>query len=118
MDNTFSEKRWQRKWHYTIPIKPYDVPQEPGVYAIYIDRVLVYIGQSTNLFQRLCSYNINFARYSDSIETPWGNGFKVHCKYSLSSRYGDWLMREARLIRRLQPSGNKRGNKTWRANAA
>jgi excinuclease UvrABC nuclease subunit len=113
-----SDRRWQRKWHYTIPIRPCDVPREPGVYAIYVDRVLVYIGQSSNLFHRLCSHDIDFSRYSNRVETPWGDGFSVQCKYRLSSKYGDWLMREARLIKRLQPSGNKRGNATWRATRA
>ncbi len=42
----------------------------------------------------------------------WTSGMDDPCtvkiKYSVSRKYGDWLMREARLIRRLSPRYNRR----------
>jgi predicted GIY-YIG superfamily endonuclease len=79
----------------------------PGVYAIYFDDRLVYIGQSSNMRTRISAHCI---RQGYSKYLNWGEKFNVglscYVKVSPSIRYGDWAMRELRLIKRLQPSGN------------
>lgn len=42
----------------------------------------------------------------------------VTVKYSLSNRFGDWLMREVRLIRRLDPKANIQHRPRQRAEEA
>ena len=84
------------------------IPQKPGCYCIYLDDYLVYIGQARDLRKRLFNAprRFDFRRYTNTIETPWGNGKELFVKVSLSRKYGDWAMREIRLIHRLQPVGN------------
>jgi hypothetical protein len=76
-----------------------------GCYAIYCDKRLVYIGQAGNVRKRISSYRIQYG-YSSSIYTPWGTCLNVVIKISKSRRYGDWAMKELRLIRRLKPVFN------------
>jgi hypothetical protein len=75
-----------------------------SVYVVYLDGQLVYIGQTMNLFQRMFAHGIRLV--GGQVITPWGTGKECVVKVSPFRRYGDWLMREARLIRRLQPRGN------------
>lgn len=84
-----------------------DYKTEPAVYAIYVDGVLSYVGQTVNLRNRMKMHNIRFS-YGNSIIIPWGDGCCKSCvvKASYSLRYGDWAMRELRLIRRLSPQYN------------
>ncbi len=71
---------------------------EPGVYAIYHDNELVYIGQSEVLRQRL----IHHDKLSDL--TPHLVKAKVRV---CSRRSGEWLSLEFKLIRRLKPRLNR-----------
>lgn len=83
----------------------------PGVYAIYIDGVLVYIGSTNNIKSRMCQHQICLARYSNSVVTPWGYFTDVKIKIRRSQCFGDWAMIELRLIRKLRPRFNYRGVK-------
>ncbi len=84
------------------------IPKSPGVYVMYLDGKLSYVGSSQNLRIR-CADHIRFRqRYSSNITTPWGMYGDVKTKYRLSERLGDWLMHEHRLICRLQPPCNVR----------
>lgn len=86
-----------------------NIPRVPGVYAIYFDAELVYIGQSNDLGARLIRHQIKFG-YARNIQTPWGSvpdSVKVIAKIKRSRRLGDWAMWEIRLIRRLQPRFNR-----------
>jgi hypothetical protein len=81
--------------------------ESPGVYAIYGDGRLLYIGQSDNVSKRIrLGHGANYSRFSAGIDLPWGQFSTVTIKIRLSTRFGDWLMHEARLIRRLQPPEN------------
>lgn len=87
------------------------VPQQPGVYAVFINGDLLYIGSSMNVRTRLSNHALKYARYSATVHTPWGD-FKADewvVKYRPSRRYGDWAMVELRLIRRLCPRFNIAG---------
>lgn len=77
----------------------------PGCYVFYLDGQLTYIGQSADVKKRIASYRLRYG-YNNCVLTPWGDAFTVHVKIRYSLRYGDWAMRELRLIKRLQPFGN------------
>lgn len=81
----------------------------PGCYVVYVDSKLVYIGQSMNVSKRVKNHEINFARYSSLIQTPWGQFKSLKLKVHYSVKYGDWAMRELRLIKKLNPKFNKVG---------
>lgn len=81
----------------------------PGCYAIYLDEALVYIGQTQNLRRRLRRYGISVEYLRGRglvVHTPWATGRTVTIKVRRSRRFGDWLMAEARLVRRLRPRFN------------
>jgi excinuclease UvrABC nuclease subunit len=85
-----------------------EIPAEAGVYVIYVNGHLLYIGSSCNLKKRLNTRRINFATGGPyEIKTPWGWADSVKVKYSKSKKFGDWLMREVRLIRRIRPEDNR-----------
>jgi len=113
-DNPF---RSGRNWYNVDPFHPELLPASGGCYAISFGGQLMYIGQTYNLRQRLRSHRIAW-RYitvprSELIVTSrWGifptpAGVKVR----FSRRYGDSLMYEARLIRRLCPVLNRDGKR-------
>jgi hypothetical protein len=84
---------------------PENFPPSPGCYVVYCDGKPVYIGQTTNLENRLYSYNFRYG-YGGGILTPWNACQKLLVKYRPSKKYGDWAMIELRLIKRLQPIFN------------
>ena len=86
------------------------LPLLAGCYAVYLDGVLSYVGQSSNVRDRLLlGHGINFSRYSMYIDTPWGQFKHVEFKIRTRFGYGEWLACEARLIRKLQPCRNRLG---------
>lgn len=87
-----------------------DIPSVACCYAIYFDGALKYIGSTGDLRNRFSGHAIRYG-FAKNIITPWGDfpdtvSFVV--KYKASRRYGDWLMLEARLIRRIKPDFNKK----------
>jgi len=95
------------RWRRIFPI-PSRVPHSPGCYAVYIDGELVYIGQSVNLHLRLRKGGICRRKYTSTHFTPWGEVSvgRFVLKVAYSRKYGDWAMRELRLLRRLKPKFN------------
>lgn len=81
------------------------VPRKPACYVIYLDGVLSYIGQASDLSTRLSAHGIRVG-YGSSILTKWGEFRTVIVKARFGDRMGDWAMREIRLIHRLQPRLN------------
>lgn len=84
-----------------------DLPKTPGVYAIYIEGELRYVGQSVNVRQRINSHGFRY-RFSGTPSTPHGASKTLVIKVRGSEKYGDWAMIELRLINRLKPIGNMR----------
>lgn len=81
-------------------------PRHPGVYVVYLGGKLVYVGSSWSLAERFPYHKM---RCVEGVWcTPWGGSVNLTVKYKKPARFGDWLMDEVRLIRRLKPSGNKR----------
>lgn len=86
------------------------LPNIACCYAVYFDGSLRYIGSTNDLRNRFSGHAFRHS-YAKSFITPWGEfdlPLSITIKYSASRRYGDWLMREARLIRRLKPVFNKK----------
>lgn len=81
---------------------------KPCVYAVYADGQLIYIGQTVDLRNRMSEHRIMYS-HSGNIQSPWGLFDSVTLKVSWSRHYGDFAMRELRLIRRLRPLANRRG---------
>lgn len=77
------------------------VPPLPGVYALYSDDGIEYVGSSKNMRQRVGRH----LRMQKFVGVPGG----LRGKYRVYSRYGEWLMVEARLIRRIRPFRNGPG---------
>lgn len=96
---------------------PMMLPAKPACYVIYLDGVLSYVGQTNDLRKRIRAHGIDLARYSDGYDTPWGQFDSVEIKARFGTVFGDWAMREARLIARLQPAMNCVGS-TRRRGAA
>lgn len=96
-------------WENTYVIPSF--VQGAGVYAIYLDGDLVYIGSSENLRSRVRQHGRGFHGniFTTKLETQFGNCNRVTFKIKLARRFGEWPMREMRLIRRLKPCGNSRG---------
>lgn len=88
-----------------------EMPRQPAVYAVYINGELIYIGQSVDLRNRFYEHKIRYS-YAKEIRLPWvdvPDDTEVTIKASISRKYGDWAMRELRLIRRLKPRFNIHG---------
>ena len=83
-----------------VRLKPWDknVLPWPGVYAIYNDEELVYIGSSQNLKSRIKRYK---AKDPDEIWSSW------RLKVRYTKKIGEWIFREIRLIYRLAPTNNR-----------
>lgn len=74
------------------------LPPFPGCYVVYSpEGHLLYVGQSQNLRSR-------FSAHKSNGSFPKGFTLKVR----FGDRFGDWAMREARLIYRLRPPLNAR----------
>lgn len=100
-----------RNWVRVDPVHAVlnSIPRVPGVYAIYFDDELVYIGQSNDMGARLVRHAIRYG-YAGNIHTPWGSipdTVNVTAKIKKSRVRGDWAMWEIRLIERLSPRFNR-----------
>ena len=89
-------------------------PRACACYAVYLDGRLCYFGSTENLYVRLREHLPLPIGFPGRVRTPWGEGQDLIVKYRPSRRFGDWLMIESRLIRRLKPFGNVRGTGTRR----
>jgi hypothetical protein len=99
-----TKREGEQRWREVGP--SVSVPMA-GVYAIYHDGALVYIGSSSRLRHRISTY---FGKRGRTTERggpkPPSADVRVVVKVAGSRRLGDWLMREYRLIQRLRPSDN------------
>lgn len=75
---------------------------KPCVYALYVNGVLAYIGSTENFARRWRQH-----QFGKRLFTPWSDDDRLSVKIKESNRTGDWLMREYRLIRRLNPFLNR-----------
>ena len=76
------------------------LPDVAGVYVFYFASGKLYIGSTINLRNRLSDHSV-FHEARLRLDIP------MAVKYKICIKYGCWLMLEARLIKRLEPSFNK-----------
>ena len=84
------------------------LPRVSGVYAVYFDGSLVYIGQSVDIANRFSEHRFRYG-YAKVLRTPWADvpiDTRITVKVKRSLRIGDWAMWEIRLINRLRPIYN------------
>lgn len=109
MNNT-REAHYPGRWvEYSILPWQGSLPRFAGVYAVYFDDGLVYVGSSTDIANRFSEHRIRHG-YGKNIITPWGDvdsTTRVTLKVRRSARVGDWAMWEIRLIKRLKPKFNR-----------
>jgi len=101
--------KWFKYRPMSLTIKPL-----PGCYVIYLDGALSYIGQSSNVRKRISNHRLRYG-YGAGVITPWGQFSDCCIKVRYSTKYGDWAMRELRLIRKLRPCLNCVGSTRKRA---
>lgn len=94
------------EWVTTEPFS--GIARRPGVYVIYLDGKLTYVGQSENVLYRLFEH-LRFDEEKKLWVSRWGVAQKALVKAKYTRRLGDWLMWEYRLIQRLRPIGNRAG---------
>lgn len=85
------------------------LPRFGGVYAVYFEDALVYVGSSTDIANRFSEHKIRHG-YAKNIITPWAvvpDTTRITVKVKRSLRRGDWAMWEIRLIHRLRPAFNR-----------
>ncbi|MCA3064722.1 GIY-YIG nuclease family protein [Aquidulcibacter sp.] len=98
------------RWHL-FELLTMDSPLLPtcaGVYVVYFDDELVYVGSSNNVRKRLHEHKFKYG-YANNFRSSWGvatESTRVFVKVKPSSRVGQWAMDEIRLINRLRPKGN------------
>lgn len=91
--------RWKR-------VSIYDVRDREDASAEWR---IIYIGSTSNLRARMAGHR-NGGKVGAHCNTPGReSNWLVRVKYSENRRFGENLMREARLIRRVSPIFNKRG---------
>lgn len=85
------------------------VPDSPGVYAIYCKDKLCYIGEDARLRKRLTSYS-----FTVSTLIAKNGGTLKDCTFKVlpCMRLGEWHMRSLRLRVRLTPSWNHKAAMT------
>ncbi len=87
-------KRWDRihleRWEVEM------LPTVPAVYVIHDWNRAIYVGSTKNLRSRALNHIASF-----------GDATGLTFSFSVTTRAGDWLTREYRIIRRLRPAMNK-----------
>lgn len=94
--------------HDPLSLKYSGVRNDPCVYCVQIDGITVYVGSTRQFRTRFCEHKFRNG-YENNIHLPWcsiANTHKLTVKVGFTKRYGDWVMRELRLIRRLKPDFN------------
>lgn len=83
------------------------LPDKPGVYVVYCNDMIGYIGQTECLRSRFSTGHNIYQADDGTYQTPWGVFASCRIKYAVCRRVGEWLMLECRLIRRLEPRFNQ-----------
>lgn len=98
---------WRKsKWvTYEFSTNIWKVKPIPGCYVVYADNELIYVGQSFNVSKRLLSYKFRYG-YGGQIFSVFGIFNLIAVKVRYSTKFGDWAMREVRLIHKLKPRFN------------
>lgn len=90
--------RGEPRWIKLDPFAPNFLPSHACCYVIQLDGKTIYVGQTLNLRDRFYSHTLHRQHPREQITL----------KVKFGQRYGDWAMREARLVERLKPILNVR----------
>jgi excinuclease UvrABC nuclease subunit len=96
------------RWITGCPIACKNLPNTPSVYCLIINNRTVYVGSTRRLKSRFYEHKIRYG-YFKNIHFPWcdiPDTSTVILKYKKSLTYGDWVMDEMRLIKKLKPIFN------------
>jgi len=99
-------KNSSTRWHTAKSL--HDLPFVPGCYVISLPGQVFYIGSAVNLRVRLFAHQRSGQTLGIFLRE---NAGRAVVKYRPSTTYGDWAMRELRLIRKLQPCLNTCGKR-------
>jgi predicted GIY-YIG superfamily endonuclease len=84
------------------------LPNSPCTYCLIVDGEVIYIGSTRRLKSRFYEHKIRYG-FARNIILPWltvPDTSKVVLKIKKTIKYGDWVMDEMRLIKKLQPKYN------------
>lgn len=107
METVFLQKRrfidhGRGRWTKT----PNDrIPSIGGTYAVFSAGKLLYIGSAANVRGRLQDHGIG-GKWGRLV-CAFGPMDSITVRVAVDLKFGRWLMREARLVRRLQPPMNR-----------
>lgn len=101
-------KNWEA---FYVDVRLQDFRREPATYVIFGDGVTQYVGSTKNLRARMSRrlptvLQMGRSHWDWKVRTEWGDFDTFEMKARYSTKYGDWLMRELRLIKRLKPACN------------
>lgn len=96
----------RRRWRLYDVVRLRELPRMAGTYVVLAEGKVAYVGQSIDVGERLVVGHKITLTVGGAWETPWGRLRDVVVKVRYDRRFGERLMREARLIRRLKPPGN------------
>jgi predicted GIY-YIG superfamily endonuclease len=106
----FRSARFRRqagtRWRAYDLVRDYDCfPHVPGCYVFIVEGVAVYVGSTEDLNTRMRAHRSGKGAI---VVSPRAGEVLVKCRPT--RKWGDWAMLELRLIRRLRPAWNRRGN--------
>jgi len=104
----FPPKGFLYKWN-RIDLTKYDIPKWinfTGTYVIFSEGKCIYVGQSSNIENRLRQH-LTTARYSSGWKSGWGYLSQVFVVVKKEKKEYERLMIEARFIAKLKPKFNK-----------
>lgn len=96
------------RWHVFDCFSKYaDIEYRPGVYVAIGDGRPLYVGSAVSLRHRITDHGPFRHRMNEDddlvVDTKWGSFGWFEVRFSYSRKFGDWAMRELRLIKRLRP---------------
>ena len=99
----------KKLWSEHNPLSLSKVNNDPCVYCVKIDGIVVYVGSTRRFRSRFYEHKFRYS-YGKTVILPWCEinvGQTLTVKIKQSRKYGDWAMDEIRLIRKLKPIYNK-----------
>ena len=81
----------------------------PGVYVVYANENVIYVGQSS--IPRIRFFHHKIYKKDGQFITSWGNFFDFYIKIKYPKNYGKESMIEKRLIYKLRPKFNRQNLK-------